>query len=137
MCCAPSFWTREVGFPFAFASTMLFGPWSTTHFQLVPVVLDFLFWLAVTYVFFSGVPFRSAVVRVVCEVSVGVVTAFFLALMSWELLYQDVSQSNLIDVALFATFALVLGYVESRRGLAPMGLAVSGVAIFLVVVALG
>ena len=127
------FENQETGFPLQFSFRTDLNGYGPLHFQPLPAILDFGFWLAISYLFLSGVPFRSRFVRGSFEAIVGVSVGFFFSVMVTGISYQTFSLPELIISPFFLLFNLAVGYIQIRRGFTIMGLAVAGTGILLAI----
>ena len=125
------FENQQTGFPLLFSFRTDINVYGPIHFQLLPAILDFGFWLATCYLFLSGVPFWSRYIRGACEALVGVSVAFFFSVMVLGILYQTFDVINSLSSLLFFLFNLTFGYIQIRRGFTVMGLVIVGTGIFL------
>jgi hypothetical protein len=94
--------------------------------------------LAISYLFLTGVPFRSRSIRGSCEALIGVAAGLSLSVMVTGILYQTFNLSNLFYYpgllyypTLFFFLNLAIGYVQIRRGFTTMGLAIVGTGILM------
>jgi hypothetical protein len=125
------FENRETGFPLQFSFRTDINGLGPLHFQLLLAVLDFSFWLAISYLFVSGVPAQSRYVRRPLEALVGVGVALFASVMVTGISYQTFSLPVSFYSSAFHLLNLAIGYIQIRRGFAIMGFAIAGTGIFL------
>ena len=98
------FENQQTGFPLLFSFRTDLNGYGPLNFQVLPAVLDFGFWLAICYLFLSGVPFRSRQVRGFSEALVGVSVAFFFSVMMLGIFYQP-SASPIRSLPRFSSFS--------------------------------
>lgn len=119
------------GYPVLYSFQACVFSCSPITFQLLPAVLDFGFWFAVTYLFLSGVPFRSMLIRGSLEGLVGVVIGLFFSIFALTIVHQAISFSDMFTIPTIFVFDLAVGYIQLKRNFRVMGWAIVATGILL------
>lgn len=126
------FENQDTGYPLVFALRTAFNGLGPVHLELLPASLDFGFWLAMSYLFVSGVPFRSTILRGSLEAIAGIALGLFIPFLVIELVYQNSGLSTAYIIPIFFALDSVLAYAQIKRGLKLMGLSIIAVGMVLV-----
>jgi hypothetical protein len=119
------------GYPVLYSAQACVFSCSPITFQLLPAVLDFGFWFAVTWLFLSGVPFMSSIIRSSLEGLVGVVIGLFVSVFALTIIYQSINFSDMLTIPTILLFDLTFGYIQLRRNFRVMGWAIIATGILL------